>query len=652
MAVVEMKKMSFIGFISDREEILDYMMKKGAVEIKAIEATEDHQLINVNDELSKVEDNMAKVKSAVLFLSRFDQTKKKLFSIRQEVSEAEFAGIAGRKAAMLEKVKDVLVLEECINALKTKGNRLENQKESLIPWTSLSVPLELPGTNKTRIIKGNLPVIIPVDEVTADLENQSEYVHYELLGQDKDHCYMVVICPSEEYKDVLSILKKYGFNEFYEPTFKGTALQNIERIDKDIADLELEIQKAREKAREYSERLIDIKVLHGALQVERDKLKAKNRMISTESTFAFQSWVPAGLVDGIAEKLISRWNCFAYVEDPKEDEPFPVLLKNPPIAGSVEMITEMYSLPDCRETDPNRVMAPFFIMFFGLMLGDAGYGLLLTLFTGFAVWKIKMEDSTKRFMKMMMYCGIATIFWGAMFGGWFGDLLSRLLGGPDVNVALWFNPVGDPQYLLMWSLFFGVIHMFTGIGMNGYNYIREKKYLDVVVDTLFRYILFTGLIMVVMPYIPAMDMALAQKAAFYGKYVFLIGVVLTVLGGIKGAKNIFTGLFRGIAKLYDVVSFLSDVLSYSRILALGLATSVIGAIVNQMAVMGGFSITGVILFIVVFFAGHSLNLALNTLSAYVHSSRLQYIEFFGKFYKGGGKAFSPLKIDTEYIRVK
>ena len=463
-------------------------------------------------------------------------------------------------------------------------------------------------------------------------------------------------CTVLQHKMILALSKILPTHILGDPLQGIFEFRNNPIVDMDSDDemqgLNQNIQDQQKLAKDFGERLIEVKILYDALQMERNLLLAKNKMITTKSTFAFQSWVPADLVEGISQKLISQWNCYVYAVDAQEDENFPVLLKNPPIGQSVEMITEMYSLPDCREADPNRIMAFFYIMFFGLMLGDAGYGLLLAAFCGFVVWKYELEAGTKQFLRMLMYCGIATIFWGAMFGGWFGDLLSRTLGGSEVNVAVWFNPINDPERLLLWSLIFGVIHTFTGIGIGGYNLIREKKYLDAIIETLFKYILFTGLIMVVLPFVPSVGGAFAQRAAYYGKYVFLVGLILTILGGINGAKNIIAGLFSGVAKLYDVVSFFSDILSYARILALGLATGVVGAIVNQMAVMGGLSIGGVILFIAVFLFGHTLNIALNALSAYVHSSRLQYIEFFGKFYKGGGKAFDPLKMDTEYIKVK
>jgi V/A-type H+-transporting ATPase subunit I len=346
-------------------------------------------------------------------------------------------------------------------------------------------------------------------------------------------------------------------------------------------------------------------------------------------------------VKGYLEKSC---DCFVNIIEPSEDEEFPVLLANNDIAKSVESITSMYSVPNSREIDPNTIMAPFFMLFFGLMLSDGGYGALLAIATAIILKVFKLEEGTKRFMKLMFYCGISTMFWGLLFGGWFSI--------PNIP-SLWFNPVDDPELLLSYSLLFGVIHIYVGLGVRAANLIREKKYLDVVFDVLFWYIIFTGFALYLLPYIPKIDPDRVTGLVNIGKYLLLIGAVLLVLTQGRSKKNIFAKLVNGISSLYDLVGFLSDVLSYSRLLAMGLATSVIGSIVNQMAAMLGFNnIFKIILVALVLLVGHAINFAINALGAYVHSSRLQYIEFFGKFYKGGGTSFEPFKANTKYINLK
>jgi V/A-type H+-transporting ATPase subunit I len=271
---------------------------------------------------------------------------------------------------------------------------------------------------------------------------------------------------------------------------------------------------------------------------------------------------------------------------------------------------------------------------------------------GFIYFFVKLEEKMRRFMKMMMLCGIATIFWGALFGSWFGNLIPILGGNPDKDISIWFSPVDDPEYLLMWSLLFGVIHLYTGLAMRGANLIKKKQYLAVLFDVVFWYVFFTGAIFLVLPFVPGVPSGLAEAVAPYGKYMLPIGGALLILTQGRKSKNIGGKIIGGLVSIYDLVSFMSDVLSYSRLLALGLATSVIATIVNDMGSMGGFNALGIIVFILVFAVGHALNFMLNALGAYVHSSRLQYIEFFNKFYEGGGKPFRPFKRNTKYVRIR
>jgi V/A-type H+-transporting ATPase subunit I len=264
----------------------------------------------------------------------------------------------------------------------------------------------------------------------------------------------------------------------------------------------------------------------------------------------------------------------------------------------------------------------------------------------FAFKKFHFDQDKQKFFKLMLYCGISTTFWGALFGSWFGsEFLSKYV--------IWFNPVEDPEELLRWSLLFGVIHVYVGLAVRGANLFRSKKYIDIFFDVFLWYIFFTGFVLFVLPYIPKSEPEKLGDLVQLGKYLLMIGGIMIVLTQGRKQKNIFMKLISGVGSLYELISFMSDVLSYSRLLALGLATSVIASIINQVCQMAGLDTAiKVIIFIVVATVGHIFNFAINALGAYVHSSRLQYIEFFGKFYEGGGVAFDPLKINTKYIKLK
>ena len=281
------------------------------------------------------------------------------------------------------------------------------------------------------------------------------------------------------------------------------------------------------------------------------------------------------------------------------------------------------------------------------MLGDAGYGILLSLITAILLKKYKFEGAMDSMMRLMFLCGISTIFWGAMFGSWFGDLFAVLGKATGIewfsNVkAWWFNPLEGSNVvkLLIFSFAMGGIHIAWGMALKAWILIKQGKWLDAVFDVGFWYCVLGGLVLMLLGINPI------------GAYLAAGGAVGLILTQGRSQKNIIMKFFSGIASLYDVTGYLSDILSYSRLLGLGLSTAVIAQVVNTMGSLAGFNLGGIIVFILVFLLGHTFNIAINTLGTYVHTSRLQYVEFFGKFYEGGGKEFTPLAIRTKYITLK
>jgi len=329
------------------------------------------------------------------------------------------------------------------------------------------------------------------------------------------------------------------------------------------------------------------------------------------------------------------------IRKPEEDEETPVLLDNPRLVQPFEAITEMYSLPNSKEVDPNTLMAPFYFIFFGMMVSDAGYGLLMSIITGILLIKYKFEGLLDKLLRLLFLGGISTFIWGALFGGWFGDIVSAVTSGRYSIPPLWFNPMNNPMKLLICSLILGAIHLFVAMGIQGYKKIKEGKILDAIFDTGFWYIFLIGLGLLL----------LGGTAGTIGKYMAITGAVLLVLTQGRSEKNIIKKFTKGVLSLYDAVGFMSDVLSYSRLLALGLATGVIASVINAMGTLIGFNPLGIIVLIIVFIVGHVFNLVINALGAYVHASRLQYVEFFGKFFEGGGKAYKPFKVNTKYINI-
>ena len=340
----------------------------------------------------------------------------------------------------------------------------------------------------------------------------------------------------------------------------------------------------------------------------------------------------------------------------------PVLLENNAFARPCEGVLETFSLPGKGEVDPTFVMSLFYYVLFGLMLSDLAYGLIMVIACGFLLLRFKnMERGLRETLKMFLFCGISTSFWGAMFGSFFGDtvsVVSSTFFGTELSFdPIWFEPAKEPMKMLSFSFAIGIVHLFTGLFMKLYQCIKNKQYRDAVYDVVFWYLLVGGGIV----YLLSLDMiknmmsltfTIPKTAANIAAIAAIIGAVGIIFTGGRESKNPFKRFAKGLYSLYNVTGYLSDILSYSRLLALGLATGVIAQVFNRMGSMFGSGVIGFILFMIVFLIGHTMNIGINLLGAYVHTNRLQFVEFFGKFYEGGGEKYRPFSADTKYFKIR
>ncbi len=647
--IVKMNMLTLLGMEDQRKALINSLMELGVVEISMVNAKEYEELAQhpaILGEMSGIEGQIADVHSVLDSLGRYCPVKSALFKSRREVAVSEFTRVTDNKELIWETINNIKDLEEHIIKLKAEENRLKNIYSSLLPWEGLQEPLQSVGTQKTVFQLGTIPSINDWELVREEMHEKTPYTIVERIHSDQEQHYVYALSHKDMEQECFSYLKSRGFNRVGFSGLSGTVSDNLEMLNTRLREISVRRENAIEQIISMRNTRESIEILYDALGMEQGRTAAIGKVLKTEKVFLIKGWIPEKLALGTKKWLESKYTVSVEITEPGEEEEFPVLLENRGLAEAGEQVTNMYSLPNSREIDPNTIMAPFFVMFFGLMMSDGGYGIILTLIAGFVLWRFKLEDGIRKFMKLMLYCGISTIFWGAMFGGWFGiDAL--------VQYAAWFNMVEDPELMLSWSLLFGVIHMYAAIGIRAANLIRRKKYLDALFDAGFWYIYFTGFVLYLLPFVPKMDEARVAPLVAVGKYMFIIGGVLVLFTQGRNNKSIIGKLFGGLPRLYDVVGFMSDVLSYSRILALGLATGIIASIINQMSVMFDLPIVfEVILAVGILIIGHGINFAINALGAYVHSCRLQFLEFFGKFFTGGGEPFKPLKANTKYIAVK
>ena len=385
-----------------------------------------------------------------------------------------------------------------------------------------------------------------------------------------------------------------------------------------------------------------------------EKYEALKNISVTENIFYLSGYIPERCAEKVVKELEEKYCAAVNITEPGEDEEAPVLLQNNSFASPVEGITEMYSLPGKHDIDPNAIMGFFYYVFFGMMFSDAGYGLLMVIATLIVLLKAKPEGNKRKTVLMYLYCGISTMFWGIMFGSFFGDAINIIrtnyLHLPEMRLYVWLNPQGDDLMTTMLFCFlFGIIHLFVGVGIKGYMSWKEGDKFGALADTLSIYMAVGG----AAPICAGMIIPMPEAVTNVAKYIALAGVVLIVLTAGRASKGIFGKLGAGLYALYNVISgYLSDILSYSRLLALGLVTGIIGSVVNMMGTLPNNMVVKTVLFIIVFIFGHTVNFGINIIGAYVHTNRLQYVEFFSRFYEGGGNAFTPLKVNSKTFKFK
>jgi V/A-type H+-transporting ATPase subunit I len=639
MAIVNVEKMSIIALRRNKKRLIELLQKLGKMEIINVKEKipkEDWDSFFVPDQggrdLADIHDKLADIQFALGFINRYSPAKRSIFEEKPIYSEKDMKNISDSQQIwdMVRKCRD---LEVRLNELKSEEMKLNNTIELLKPWKGLDVPIQhIKPTDKACIYTGNFPTG-SVNNVKEQLSQRAPESYLQVVSTDRDTAFVLLVYLKAAEEQVSAVLKDNSWSKVELPQLEGTPAECIERALLRIKELNQIRQQVADTAHELAKSRRDIEVLYDYYGILSNRTDVEGTIGETTETFYIEGWVSSPDIDAVKTAVLKKVpEAYITVSPPDEDDDVPVVLDNPALVQPFEMITDLYSPPGRNDIDPNKMVAVFFFIFFGMMLGDAGYGVILTIIGLAAIIKMKPTGMAKKLLGLITLGGISTVFWGAMFGGWFGDLIKLK--------PLWINPLDQPMNLLVLSFILGLIHVYVGLGAAAYKNIKGGQVLDAVFDQGFWFLFLTGLIMFVYPPLLAAAKAISVTGA--------VGLVLTQG---RSKKNIFGKLTSGILSLYGVTGYLSDVLSYSRILALGLASGVIGMVINTMAKMLGFNIIGYVLMIIALLLGHVFNLVINVLGAYVHSSRLQYVEFFGKFYEGGGKAFSPFRQKTRYINL-
>lgn len=639
MAIVNMKKMYLLGLRKEQDIILKSLQKSESADIINIVSDgegEEKNKDNIQNtksikELTNLDSRLEQLNFGIRTLKPYIEERNILVEGKPKIDKKYIQKLLAQEIEIFQDIQSLYKLSERQSKLKAEETKIYNQLEQLKPWENLDIPLEKLGhTEKTYFTTATISRRI-IKDFIEKLKQEQTLSQVEIINKKQDDIFILVVYHESHKEIVEEVFREFAVNINEFSGLEGKPKDIISEFKKKISDINSELKENKESVKKYIDRNMEFEILYDYYSVERDRKQALLKMGGTAKTFALEAWVPENRMEFV-QKGISKLTDSVYInfEEPAEDENFPVLLSNHKLVEPFEAITDLFSLPNPHEIDPNVYMAPFYFVFFGMMLSDAGYGIVLSIATYIAMKKLHLSGLGKKMTELMFLSGISTVVWGAIFGGWFGDIF----GIPP----LWIDPLDDPMAVLTVSFIMGIIQIYTGIILKGYKNVRAGHTADAFMDQGLWLVFLTGLIMFAFPQLNNV-----------AKYVSIFGVVGLILTQGRDKKNIIARLISGVLSLYDVTGYLSDVLSYSRLLALGISTGVIALVINTMARLIGGNFIGMIFMVLLLIVGHLFNILINVLGAYVHSSRLQYVEFFGEFYEGGGKAFKPLKVNTNFV---
>lgn len=655
MAKVRLIRFEIASLLNESKGIVEHLQKCGYAHLENIDC-EGLTKYDTDSLVANYLREQLKIEKAIAVLEKTCEIRRGViesFTDFKTMSYERYCSLSSKNSETYDLCNKILQLD---NELSEKNKRLSDEKnviDLIKPWQKLDIVMASKRTLTSRIFIGSFSRNLTEEKIVELIKSYNEEIDdvaVEIISSEKLYTCAVIVCHNSRADELSEILYSSGFVSLDNPLPKLPS-KIIEESEKKIRDLATEAEKLKAEIAEYVRGYDELRYLYDWITAQIDKYKAVEMAASSESAFFISGYIPEKEADELKFVIENKFGgCFETSEPDYDNPDVPVLIENGSFASGVEGITEMYSPVSNKDVDPNPVMAFFYYAFFGLMLSDAGYGALMVIFAIFAEKKLKARGGFKKTVNMAFYSGISSIIFGALFGSWFGDLIpvvcTDFLGYEQApNLALWLDPISNSITLLVYCLGFGILHLFAGLFLNAYKLIKAKNYTGAVFDTIPTVVFVCGFAVFGAGFLIEVPPQIKNT----GNSLLITGAALIIITAGRSAKNIVGKLGGGLYALYNTASgYLGDILSYSRLLALGLVTGVIASSINLLASMTG----NIVLFVLVFIVGHTINIAINLIGTYVHTNRLQYVEFFSKFYEGEGTVFTPFRINSKHIIIK
>lgn len=667
MAVVPMHKMQIVAHKDCKKQILDFLQDKGIFHVvDSDNMALESEFEQIDQELHSTEYEIAEIEHAIKLLKPYDPSPR--IGLEAMIEGDSVTLDTNTVQSVLTKFDPKQTIKE-LNDIEARKVEISNQlrelselKAILEPWKDLPFALnEARKTRFTEMVLGTIDVR-EWDVFQQEIIKITPYVHVKKISNNHLECYAYVISLLSEAQKIKNFFSDYSFHEVSLLESNLTPAAEISALLEKENTLMLESTSLESKLIELGKNLSNLKIIHDTLSWKKDNINVQKKFHFTKETVMLRGWVPSQQVETITSYLDSEVKLSAYFVSEVEasDEP-PVKIENSNFIEPFETITRISGLPKYRELDPSKYLAPFFALFFAFCLTDAGYGLMLIILSVGLIKLLRIPRTEQGLLRLLAYSGLMTILLGIPFGGWFGLDPSKMpewmtyQAAANGTTQTFFvgqilNPNKSAVNLLIFAFILGYIHIVFGKILEGYNFLRHGQ----IKDALLGSFVFAYTLIALAFFAATSNIASIGHLVEPSKYALLTGVVLMVLTQARKSSNVVMKLLGGTLSLYGIIGYISDMLSYARLLALGLATGIIGSSINLVAALLGdmIPVIGIVVSILIFVLGHIFNLILNTLGAFIHSGRLQFIEFFGKFIEGGGAAFNPLRKKTKYLKIQ